>query len=107
MRIDLALEVMQHREQLVRIAREFVEDLALDGVIYGEVRFAPQLHLRQGLSLQEVVDAVHQGLRQGQQEFGVGTGLILCCLRHETAARSVGDCKTGAEPTETRFAGSI
>jgi adenosine deaminase len=89
LRIDLALEVMQHRDQLVRIAREFVEDLALDGVIYGEVRFAPQLHLRQGLLLQEVVDAVHEGLRQGEQEFGVRTGLILCCLRHETAARSV------------------
>jgi adenosine deaminase len=89
LRIDLALEVMQHREQLVRIAREVVEDLALDGVIYGEVRFAPQLHLRQGLTLQEVVYAVHEGLRQGQQEFGLATGLILCCLRHEPAARSV------------------
>jgi adenosine deaminase len=88
-RIDLALEVMQHRHQLVRIAREFVEDLALDGVIYGEVRFAPQLHLRQGLSLQEVVEAVHEGLLQGQREFGVATGLILCCLRHEPAARGV------------------
>ena len=89
LRIDLALEVMQHRDPLVRIAREFVEDLALDGVIYGEVRFAPQLHLRQGLLLQEVVDAVHEGLLQGEREFGVGTGLILCCLRHEPAARSL------------------
>ena len=89
LRIDLALEVMQHRGQLVRIAREFVEDLALDGVIYGEVRFAPQLHLRQGLLLQEVVDAVHEGLLQGEREFGVATGLILCCLRHESATRSV------------------
>ncbi len=89
LRIDLALEVMQHRDQLVRIAREFAEDLAADGVIYGEVRFAPQLHLRQGLSLQEVVDAVHEGLHQGQQEFGVATGLILCCLRHESTQRSV------------------
>jgi len=84
LRIDLTLEVMQRREQLVRIAREFVEDLATDGVIYGEVRFAPQLHLRQGLSLQEVVNAVHEGLAQGERDFGVATGLILCCLRHET-----------------------
>jgi adenosine deaminase len=88
-RIDLALEVMQHRDQLVRIAREFVEDLALDGVIYGEVRFAPQLHLRQGLSMQEVVDAVHEGLLQGRDEFGVATGLILCCLRHQSTHQSV------------------
>ena len=62
LRINLALEVMQHRGQLVRIAREFVEDLALEGVINGEVRYAPQLHMRQGLSMQEVVDAVHEGL---------------------------------------------
>ena len=89
LRIDLALEVMQHRDQLIRIAREFVEDLALDGVIYGEVRFAPQLHLRQRLSLQEVVDAVYEGLLQGQQAFGVATGLILCCLRDESAQRSM------------------
>ena len=89
LRIDLALEVMQRREQLVRIAREFVEDLANDGVIYGEVRFAPQLHLREGLSLQEVVNAVHEGLGQGERDFGVATGLILCCLRHETPARSL------------------
>jgi adenosine deaminase len=89
LRIDLALEVMQQRDSLVRIAREFVEDLAADGVIYGEVRFAPQLHLRQGLSLQEVVDAVDEGLRQGKQGCGVTTGLILCCLRHEPASRSV------------------
>jgi adenosine deaminase len=89
LRIDLALEVMQHRDQLVRIAREFVEDLALDRVIYGEVRFAPQLHLRQGLSMQEVVDAVHEGLLQGQDQFGVATGLILCCLRHQSPHQSV------------------
>jgi adenosine deaminase len=89
LRIDVALEVMQHRGHLVRMAREFVEDLAADGVIYGEVRFAPQLHLRRGLSLQEVVDAVHEGLLQGRQQCGVVTGLILCCLRHESAERSV------------------
>jgi adenosine deaminase len=89
LRIDLALEVMQHRDQLVRVARELVEDWAADGVVYGEVRFAPQLHLRQGLSLQQVVEAVDEGLRQGRQEFGVATGLILCCLRHEPSARSV------------------
>src|SRR5580704_407181 len=56
-RIDLALEVMQHREHLIRISREVVEDLAAEGVIYGEIRFAPQLHLRNGLTMQEVLNA--------------------------------------------------
>src|SRR6185369_13329462 len=75
-RIDLAVAVMQRSEDLTRIASELVEDLTSDGVIYGEVRFAPQLHRRRGLSLQQVLDAVHQGL---QSE----AGLIVCCLRHD------------------------
>jgi len=88
-RIDLALEVMQHRDHLVRIAREIVEDLAADGVIYGEVRFAPQLHLRNGFTMQEVLNAVHEGLLQGKRQTGIKTGLIVCCLRHEPAERSI------------------
>ena len=88
-RIDLALEVMQHREHLVRISREIVEDLAADGTIYGEIRFAPQLHLRNGLSMQEVLNAVHVGLKQGEQQTGMKTGLIVCCLRHESGERSL------------------
>lgn len=88
-RIDLALEVMQHREHLVRISREIVEDLAADGTIYGEIRFAPQLHLRHGLTMQEVLNAVHEGLKQGEQKTGIKTGLIVCCLRHESGKHSL------------------
>jgi adenosine deaminase len=88
-RIDLALEVMQQREHLVRIGREVVEDLAADGVIYGEIRFAPQLHLRNGLGMQEVLNAVHEGLKQGEQQTGMKAGLIVCCLRHESGERSL------------------
>src|SRR3984957_1356862 len=88
-RIDLALEVMQQRDHLVRVAREVVEDLAADGVIYGEIRFAPQLHLRNGLNMQEVLSAVHEGLKQGEQQTGMKTGLIVCCLRHESGECSL------------------
>jgi adenosine deaminase len=88
-RIDFALEVMQEYDAISRIAREFVEDLAADGVVYGEVRFAPQLHRRHGLSLQDVLNAVHEGLVEGGKQFGVHTGLILCCLRHEPPALSL------------------
>ena len=88
-RIDLALEVMQHREHLVRISREIVEDLAADGTIYGEIRFAPQLHLRNGLTMQEVLNAVDEGLKQGERQTGMKTGLIVCCLRHESGERSL------------------
>ena len=57
---------MQTREGLTRVAREFVEDLAADGVIYGEVRWAPEQHLGRGLSLDEVVAAVQEGIEEGE-----------------------------------------
>ncbi len=95
-RIDLALEVMQQRKHLIRIAREFVEDLSADGVVYGEVRFAPQLHMREGLRLQEVVEGVNEGLAEGARATGVHVGLILCCLRHESAESSLAIARLAA-----------
>src|SRR5437899_12858301 len=56
-RIGLALEVMQREENLRRIAYELVEDFRADGAICGEVRFAPQLHTKLGLSVQRVLNA--------------------------------------------------
>ncbi len=58
--------VMQTPAALARVARECAEDLAADGVVYAEVRFAPELHLEQGLSLREVIDAVLLGFEQGE-----------------------------------------
>jgi adenosine deaminase len=88
-RIDFALEVMQHEEDLALIAEELVAMWAEEHVVYGEARFAPQLHLRQGLRMQQVLNAVHGGLTAGKRRHGVDFGLIVCCLRHEDEARSV------------------
>jgi len=59
---DLTTAVMQTAPGLTRIAREFVEDLHADGVICGEVRWAPEQHLQKGLSLDEAVEAVQAGI---------------------------------------------
>lgn len=67
-RFELVLAVMQTRESLERIAREFVADLVLDGVIYAEVRWAPEQHQRQGLSLDEAVEAVQTGFALGESD---------------------------------------
>ena len=56
---------MQRADHLTRVARECVEDLAADGVVYAEVRYAPEQHLEGGLTLEEVVRAVQDGLRRG------------------------------------------
>lgn len=60
--------VLQTTEALVRAARENVEDLAADGVIHAECRFAPDLHLEQGLTMDRALDAVVAGTREGVQE---------------------------------------
>jgi adenosine deaminase len=87
-RLDLALQLMQRPQDLTRIARELVEDMARDNVIYGEVRFAPQLHTRRGLTLPQVLMAVHAGLRDGAEAHGVETGLIVCALRQQPAGEA-------------------
>ncbi|MFB6956200.1 adenosine deaminase [Streptomyces sp. NPDC056309] len=84
--------VMQTRDALVRVARECAEDLAEDGVVYAEVRYAPEQHLEGGLSLEEVVEAVNEGFREGERtalENGhrIRVGVLLTAMRH--AARSL------------------
>jgi adenosine deaminase len=79
--------VMQTRDALVRVARECAQDLADDGVVYAEVRFAPELHLEGGLSLTEVVEAVQEGYRQGCEGRPIRVVSLLTAMRH--AARSL------------------
>ncbi|UOE44457.1 adenosine deaminase [Agromyces larvae] len=84
---DLTTAVMQTREGLTRVAREFVHDLAADGVVYGEVRWAPEQHLTGGLSLDEVVEAVQAGLDEGADEVRsqgrrIRTGQLITAMRH-------------------------
>jgi len=62
----LTTAVMQTRDNLRRVAREFVEDLAADGVIYAEARWAPEQHLLGGLTLEEAVEAVQEGIEEGE-----------------------------------------
>ncbi len=78
--------VMQHRDAIERVAAECAEDLAADGVVYAEVRFAPELHLEAGLGLDEVVEAVLAGLARGSAGTGLTVYALLCAMR--TAARS-------------------
>lgn len=81
-RFELPLQVMQTKESLLRISREFMEDCRKDGLTYVEVRFAPVLHTREGLSYEAVMEAVLEGLSDGSRDTGVPFGLIACCMRH-------------------------
>ncbi|MFC9953504.1 adenosine deaminase [Streptomyces prasinus] len=90
------LAVMQTREGLLRTAEEYVLDLAADGVVYGEVRYAPELMTKGGLTLPEVVGAVQEGLAAGMAKASaagtpVRVGTLLCGMRMFDRTREVAD----------------
>ena len=86
------LAVMQRADDLARVAREAAMDLAADGVVYAEVRFAPEQHQDTGLTLEAVVEAVQDGFRSGMAASSAAgqpiiVNTILCAMR--TGLRSV------------------
>jgi adenosine deaminase len=88
--------VMQTREALVRVAAECVEDLAADGVVYAEVRYAPEQHLAGGLTLEEVVEAVDEGFREGERRAlaagrRIRVGALLTAMRHAARALEIAE----------------
>ncbi len=88
--------VMQHREGLVRVAAECAEDLAADGVVYAEIRYAPEQHLSNGLTLTEVVEAVEEGFRLGERRAAAaGTPIriatLLTAMRHAARSREIAE----------------
>jgi adenosine deaminase len=88
--------VMQTPDALVRVAADCAEDLAADGVVYAEVRFAPELHVEAGLELDAVVEAVLEGFRVGTAraaEYGrrIRVGCLLTAMRHAARSREIAE----------------
>jgi adenosine deaminase len=86
--------VMQTEEALVRVAAEAVEDLAADGVAYAEVRYAPELFVERGLSLDAVVEAVQAGFTEGARRVAanggrIRVGTLLCAMRQHARALEI------------------
>ena len=88
--------VTQSVSALSRVARECAEDLAADGVVYAEVRFAPELHVEKGLSLHEIIDAVLAGFDAGVAAATAGgrnirVGVLLTAMRTAANSRSIAE----------------
>lgn len=77
-KFDLPIKAMQTKENLKRVASELAEDLKEDEVIYAEVRFAPQFHTDQGLTFDEVVESVLDGVKSVKE---IKINVILCMMR--------------------------
>ena len=86
---DVTLTVMQDAPSLERIAFELAEDAHHENVRWLEVRYAPILHQRQNLDLDDVVTAVQRGLDRAQRRYGIYCGQIICGIRHLDPADSV------------------
>lgn len=85
-RFDVVVNCLQTTEALEMAAYDVISQAAEENVAYIEVRFAPSLHTKQGLSLTEIVTAVLAGLNRGQNDFGVKSNALLCGMRHEELA---------------------
>ena len=90
---DHTVAVMQSRAALTRVARECVEDLADDGVVYAEIRYAPEQHVRSGLTMDEVVASVQEGLDEGAARAGgrIVVRQLLTAMRQEANSREVAE----------------
>ena len=88
-RFDVTLSVMQRPEALERIAYELAEDAARDGVRYLEVRYAPVLNVRGGMSLAEAVEAPLLGLARAERDHGIVGRVLVCAIRNMAPAVSL------------------
>jgi len=90
---DHTVGVMQTEAALRRVARECVEDLAGDGVVYAEVRYAPEQHVESGLTLDEVVAAVQTGFDEGVAATGgrIVVRQLLTAMRHQARSNEIAE----------------
>lgn len=80
-KFELPLQVLQDGEALERVTRELIALLASQGVVYAEIRFAPQLHTRKGLRQKDAVEAVLRGRAEALREHSeIGIGVLLCAM---------------------------
>ncbi|HTX41080.1 MAG TPA: adenosine deaminase [Acidobacteriaceae bacterium] len=88
-RAPRGFQLMQTREALRLVTEDLFEQLGADGVIYAEIRFAPLLHLLEGLTAEAVVETVDRATQTAIAATGIEARLILCTLRHFSAEQSM------------------
>ncbi len=80
-RFEMPLQLLQDKDALCRVTRELIGLLASQGLVYAEIRFAPQLHLREGLIQRDAIEAVLRGRAEGlAANPGIGIGILLCAM---------------------------
>ncbi|MGL5053818.1 MAG: adenosine deaminase [Cetobacterium sp.] len=78
---EIPIAVMQSKESLKRITYELMEDSAKENVKYIEIRFAPLLHTKKGLSVDDILQSVLSGIKKAEEEYDIKGNIILSFLR--------------------------
>jgi len=78
---EYPISVLQNEKTIAKAVYFLISRLSKDGLLYAEIRFAPQLHLRNGLTQSQVVAAAIAGLEEAKKEFLFPAKLILCAMR--------------------------
>ncbi len=104
-RSESAVALMQDQEALQMVTEDLFTQLQADNVIYAEIRFAPLLHMRKGLSAKEVVEVVNEAVEEQVNETGIEAGIILCTLRNYSEDQSMQTVKLVEQFYGTRVVG--
>ncbi|WP_028550557.1 adenosine deaminase [Paenibacillus sp. UNC451MF] len=88
-KFDFVVPFLQSEEALERVAYEIVQHSAEHNCRYVEVRFAPQLHRRKGLTAEAAIRSVIDGLRRGEKEYGVRAKVIAICMRNHSSEENL------------------
>lgn len=83
-KFDIPIKILQKSKNLERVAFELMEDASKENIKYIEIRFAPLLHIRQGLSQKEVIESILRGIKKAEEIYDIKGNLILSCLRHHS-----------------------
>lgn len=81
-RFKLPITIMQSKESLRRVTYELLEDAAKENIKYIEVRFAPLLHIKKGLIIEEIIESVLSGIKDAEKLYDIKGNLILSCLKN-------------------------
>ena len=102
--IHHSLELMQTEKGLRLVTEDLFQQFKQENVIYAEIRFAPLLHLEQGLTPEQVVKIVEESVSRCVEETDIEARIILCTLRHHTKEQSMTTVKLAEQFQGTRVA---
>jgi adenosine deaminase len=103
-RVEWQILVLQTEEAIYRVTYELLEDYANENAVYVEIRFAPQLFTRKGLTSYQAIAASDRAVKDAARDFGIKSNLIMCCLRHEDEAASLAVVKNALKARDNGLA---